>query len=119
VVLLQSCLSRSIIQGSGIGPAAFLAMVDDLHPKCVSKVFSKYANDLTVVIPGLVVSHAGDEIDNIVQWSARNKLRLNMSKTKEIVLYKNGNKKVALPPTICNIEQVDAVKLLGVCFYCP
>ena len=41
-----------------------------------------------------------------------------MSKTKEIVLYKNGNKKVVLPPTICNIEQVGAVKLLGVYFNC-
>ena len=109
-------ISRSIIQGSGIGPAAFLAMIADLHPKCVSTVFSKYADDLTVVIPGSAVSHAGDEINNIVQWSVRNKLRLNMSKTKEIVLYKNGNKKVVLPPTICNIEQVGAVKLLGVYF---
>jgi hypothetical protein len=41
-----------------------------------------------------------------------------MSKTKDIVLYKNGHKKVVLPPTICNIEQVDVVKLLGVCFNC-
>ena len=107
-------ICRSIIQGSG--PAAFLAMIADLHPKCVSTIFSKYADDLTVVIPGSAVSHAGDEINNIVQWSVRNKLRLNMSKTKEIVLYKNGNKKVVLPPTICNIEQVGAVKLLGVYF---
>jgi hypothetical protein len=60
-------LSRSIIQGSGHGPAAFLAMISDLHPKCVSTVFSNYADDLTVVIPGSAVSHAGDEIDNIVQ----------------------------------------------------
>jgi hypothetical protein len=67
-------------------------MICDLHPKCVSTVFSKYADDLTVVIPGSAGSHAGDEIDNIVQWSARYKLHLNMSETKEIVLYKNGNK---------------------------
>jgi hypothetical protein len=39
-----------------------------------------------------------------------------MSKTKENVLYKNGNKKVVLPSLICNIEQVDAVKLLGSLF---
>jgi Reverse transcriptase (RNA-dependent DNA polymerase) len=87
-------ISRSIIQGSGIGPPVFLAIIVDLHPKCMSTVFSKYADDLTVVIPGSAVSHADDEIDNIVRWSARNKLRLNMSKTKEIVLYKNGNKKL-------------------------
>jgi ribonucleases P/MRP protein subunit RPP40 len=106
--------SRSIIQGSGIGPAAFLA----IFTQNASTVFSKYADDLTVVIPGSAVSHAGDEIDNTVQWSARNKLRLNLSKTKEIVLYKNGNKKVVLLLTICNTEQVDAVNLLGVCFNC-
>jgi ribonucleases P/MRP protein subunit RPP40 len=111
-------ISRSIIQGSGIGPAAFLAIIGDLHPTCMSTLFSKYADDLTVVFSGSAVSHAGNEIDNVVQWSAKNKLRLKMSKTKEIVLYNNGNKKVALPPTICNIEQVDAVKLLGVCFNC-
>jgi Reverse transcriptase (RNA-dependent DNA polymerase) len=33
-------ISRSIIQRSGIGPAAFLAMLGDLHPKCMSTVFS-------------------------------------------------------------------------------
>jgi hypothetical protein len=33
-------------------------------------------------------------------------------------LYKNGNKKVASPPTIFNTGQVNAVKLLGVCFIC-
>jgi hypothetical protein len=42
-------------------------MIGDHHPKCVSTVFSKNADDLTVVIPGSAVSHAGDEIDNIVQ----------------------------------------------------
>ena len=73
-------------------------MIADLHPKCVLTVFSKYyADDLTVVIPGSAVSHAGDEINNIVQWSVRKKLRLNMPKTKEIVLYKSGNKKLYCP----------------------
>jgi hypothetical protein len=41
-----------------------------------------------------------------------------MSKTKEIVWFKNGNKKVVLLPTICNIKQVGAIELLGVCFNC-
>jgi Reverse transcriptase (RNA-dependent DNA polymerase) len=61
----------SIIQGFGIGPAAFLAMIGDLYPKFVSTVFSKYADDLTVVIPGSAVSHAGDEINSIVRWPVR------------------------------------------------
>jgi hypothetical protein len=67
-------------------------MIGDLHPICISTVFSKYADDLTDVIPGSAVSHAGDEINIIAPWSVRNKLRSNMYKTKAIVLYKNGNK---------------------------
>jgi hypothetical protein len=66
-------------------------MIGDLHPKCVSIVFSKYADDLTVVIPGSALSRTGNEINNIVQWSVRKQLCLNTSVTKEIVLYKNGN----------------------------
>jgi hypothetical protein len=37
-----------------------------------------------------------------------------MSKNKEIVLLRMVTK-IVLPPTICNIQQVDGVKLLGVC----
>jgi hypothetical protein len=43
-------------------------MIGGLHPKCMSTVFSKYADDLTVVIPGSAVSYAGDEINNTVEW---------------------------------------------------
>jgi hypothetical protein len=53
-----------------------------------------------------------------MQWSVRNKLCLNMSKTKEIDMYKNGNKINVLPPTVYNNEQVGAIKLLGACFNC-
>jgi Reverse transcriptase (RNA-dependent DNA polymerase) len=54
VVLLSGSSSKlsvsySIIQGTGFGPAAFLAMIGDLQPKYVTIVFSKYADDLTII----------------------------------------------------------------------
>ena len=48
-------ITRSIIQGSGIGPTAFLAMIIDLHPVNATTKFSKFADDLTIVIPGSLV----------------------------------------------------------------
>ena len=35
-------ITRSIIQGSGIGPTAFLAMIIDLHPVNTTTKFSKF-----------------------------------------------------------------------------
>ena len=59
-------ITRSIIQGSGTGPTAFLAIITDLHPVNKTTKFSKFADDLTVVIPGFRVLDGVVEHGNIL-----------------------------------------------------
>lgn len=110
-------ITRSIIQGSGIGPTAFIAMIADLQPSHKTTKLCKYADDLTVVIPGSLSFHGNDEIENIKLWAIQNKLFINTAKSKEIVLRRPRSLRNANQPAVlCNIEQVNEVKLLGVWF---
>jgi hypothetical protein len=107
-------ITRSIIQGSGFGPAGFIAYIADLRPLSSENIFCKFADDLTIL-----VRHdetASGEIAHVQQWAVENKLKINWDKTKEIVIQKSRFKHFCAPDPICNIQQVDYVKLLGVIF---
>lgn len=115
---IKLAITCSIIQGSGIGPTAFIAMIADLQPIHKTTKLCKYADDLTALIPGTALGllHASEEMENIWLWAKRNRLTINSSKSKEIILHKNRCKSFVLPSAICNIEQLNKVKLLGVWF---
>jgi Reverse transcriptase (RNA-dependent DNA polymerase) len=76
--------TRSIIQGSGIGPTVFIAMIADLQPLNNTTKFGKYADDFTVVIPGSLTSHGNEKIENVKLWAIHNKFIVNTSKSEEI-----------------------------------
>ena len=104
-------ITCSIIQGYGIRPTAFLTMITDPQPVRKTTKFTKFADDLTIVIPGSLVLNGVVELGNILDWAKQNKLTINMSKSKEIVLCKSRSRRLVSPPAvICNIEQVQEVK---------
>jgi hypothetical protein len=49
----SSCLSntRSIVQGSGIGPSLFIFMEGDLHALCSDNVMCKYTDHTNLLVP--------------------------------------------------------------------
>jgi len=47
----------------------------------------------------------------------KNKMTLNMLKTKEIVFHRPHPGKYSLPDVLCDIERVVSVKLLGVFYF--
>jgi len=51
--------------------------------------FIKFADDTYLVIPAAKVSTRAAEIDEIVAWAAENNLRLNKSKSKEVLFRDN------------------------------
>lgn len=106
--------TRSIIQGSGFGPAGFIAYNADLRPLNNENIFCKFADDLTILVRHDDTASA--ELAHIQQWSVENKVKINLDKTKEIVIHKSRLKHFNVPDPICNIRQVDSVKLLGVIF---
>jgi len=76
----------------------------------------KYADDTYLVVPAANSSLCVPEIAHIEVWAASNNLKLNYSKSKEIVFTARGKRgKTALPPPPChNIERVSSHRVLGV-----
>jgi hypothetical protein len=54
------------------------------------------------------------EYNNVLQWALRNKIILNVGKTKEIVFRRPRIRLTEIQPSFRDIEQVDEVKLLGI-----
>ena len=81
-------ITRSIIQGSGIGPTSFIAYIADLKPLSSTNIYSKYADDLTILCPELSPVTISDELEHVQSWAETNGLLINKSKTKEIVFHR-------------------------------
>ena len=61
-----------------------------------------------------VDDYASREVENIKAWAVKNLMKLNLSKTKEIVM--KGRTTLPSPDEIVNIKRVSYLKLLGVTF---
>ena len=81
-------ISASIVQGSAVGPASYVVTASDLHPVSSRNVIVKYADDKYLIIPANNQNTCKAEIQHIEQWADINNLKLNRSKSKEIVCTK-------------------------------
>ena len=106
----------SIIQGSAIGPAAYVVTASDLHPITPGNSMDKYADDTYLIIPASNVHTCADEIANVQKWADHNNLLLNMTKSVEIVFMPpRGRRNVEIPPpAVPGIARVESIKALGV-----
>jgi len=55
-------------------------------------------------------------MDNISRWAERNNLKLNTSKSLEMVVHLPTRKQPAIPPSICGITRVKTITVLGITF---
>jgi len=106
-------VTRSIIQGSGIGPSLYLVYSMDLKTVSSSNKLVKYADDTTLIVPQYSSVSLEDEYQNLLHWSTLNKLKINTEKTKEIVFRRPGARNFISPASLSGIEQITSVKLLG------
>jgi Reverse transcriptase (RNA-dependent DNA polymerase) len=111
---IRIVINCSINQRYRTGPCLFLTIFADLVSKYVTTIDCKFADNHTILIPGIYSSCTCDDIDNLKEWSSINKLLINFEKTKEIVLCRSGRvgRLVNLPSSVYDIEQVKEVKLL-------
>lgn len=120
IVKIDGCFSdklpinRGIVQGSGIGPYLYIVMESDLHPISRKNEMFKYADDTNLLVPQHTDTTIDIEYNNILQWALRNKMILNVGKTKEIVFRRPRIRLTDIQPSFREIEQVDEVKLLGI-----
>ena len=56
------------------------------------------------------------ELDHISAWAAGCNLRLNLAKTREMVVFRRGVRAVPMPPPILGVLRVTSMNILGVTF---
>lgn len=114
-------------QGSVLGPLLFLVFINDLPTAVGHSVVDIYADDTTLSYssdvrnaPDTLSTSLQRDIDEVVRWSNENKMILNGSKTKCMMvtgkrLVKNMDEdQLLLKINGKRLEQVTSQKLLGV-----
>jgi hypothetical protein len=106
----------SIIQGSGIGPASYVVTASDLHPVTSGNSMDKYADDTYLIVPEANADSCATEIAHIEEWALDNNLRLNRTKSVEIVFVSPRSKRAIVipPPAVPGFARVESIKALGV-----
>ena len=95
-------ITRSVVQGSGIGPGVFLVYIADLKALGSSNTLIKFADDYTLIVPAVFDVSVELEMFNIKKWYDDNKLCLNLDKTKEIMFRRPHPSKLCITlPTLC------------------
>ena len=75
----------------------------------------KYADDLTLSVPvSAHQDHSLIEVNSIQHWAVTNRMKLNLTKTWEMVVH--GRISKPLPPLVQGIERKSWLKLLGIIF---
>ena len=115
-------VESGIPQGSCLGPLLFSIFTNDISKASVSM----YADDSTLYTSAItateITAKLNKELQLVTEWVARNKLVLNIYKTKSILFWTNHslNPKPQWNIVTNNveIEQVEVTKLLGVTRNC-
>jgi len=79
-------ITASIVQGSGIGPVAYILNASDLHPVHQHNMIFTYANDIYLIVPNIFARTIFYELQHISDWAKRHNLKLNQSKSLEIII---------------------------------
>jgi len=108
-------INCSIVQGSVTGPVAYAISSSDLHPVCPQNKMTKFADDAYILVPASSNHTVDNEVRNISDWAECNNLKLNRSKSREMILSlkKKACGNGVIPP-INDIERVEKLKILGV-----
>ena len=75
-------INASIVQGSGIGPFAYVINASDLRVLHDFDELNKYADDSYLMVPSVNSHLVAEELEHISVWAKQNNLTLNVSKTE-------------------------------------
>lgn len=106
-------ISAGVIQGSVLGPTLFNIASASLAPLSDLNTYLRYADDGYLVVPGSNANSIPQELHHHAQWAAQHNLKLNLSKTSEIV-FSSKRCRTSPPPPTQGIVRVNSLKILGV-----
>jgi len=109
-------ITASIVQGSGIGPTAFVLTASDLRALSLLIFLNKYADDCYLRVPPDQASLISTELAHVEKWAQDNNLKLNILKTKEMIVRRPRTRLGNIPPPTPGIERVSSMKILGVVY---
>ena len=104
-------INAGIVQGSVLGPTLFNINSSDLLPMSNLNRYFKYADDGYLIVPASNSFTIPSELKHHAAWAASCNLKLNLTKTAELIFTNSRAKNV--DPTL-GIERVASMKILGV-----
>ena len=113
-VSARAGINASIVQGTTTGPGSFEVNASDLHPRHPENHLNKYADDCYLIVPSVNSHLVQEELDHVAEWADANNLKLNSTKSKEMIIRRPKTKLSDLPQPITYIERVDSMNILGV-----
>ena len=106
-------ISASIIQGSAIGPAPYVVDASDLQAVTIGNALCKYAYDTYLIIPAVNVDSRSAELHNVNEWALANNLKLNLTKSQEIIFTDQRRKaKFSIPDKIPLLQRVSHLPVI-------
>ena len=102
----------------GLGPSSFVLNASDLQPLHPANLFMKYADDTDLVVPASHSHTIRLELDAIYRWASTNNLKLNVSKSYEMIVKRPRfpADDPSIPPPTAGLTRVSTLKTLGVSF---
>ena len=113
-------ITSGVPQGSTLGPYLFNIFVSDLNTVNDDSKLVKFADDTEILVPLLKKSiHEdcvvlGNEINNVLQWSITNNMKINTQKCKILYFRRASPNNCILPHEFHGINCCTNLKFLGI-----